>query len=397
MKRKVSIVITAFALSAVTLFGCGDKGNSTQEGAEVNANVGETSEEAAETAGAASEEEGNAEADSFTVTFYDADGTTVLSTEEVKNGENAAEYTPEKENQVFMGWFATPSMGHAFDFTQPITADTDVFAGFMENVEDTRTFAIVGSGMSPLLSASNWGKVINEEHYLTKSEGENIYTITLDLCEGDEFQFAIDSSWSAQRGGGYMKTTELDGKDYFVVSGGLSDNSKKSNIKCAVSGNYIFTLKTYPGADVYDTENSYYTEETKENYNSNPYDSIEWTYNGEMQTEMSEANVTYYIKGAIITGWEDKYDEQYAFTEENGVHTLTIDLEEGDEFLLTTLVTADGNSSVGNEYVRYSNIKDEASLSFVEGTASQNIIAKQAGTYTFTYNPDTQELTVAME
>ena len=42
------------------------------------------------------------------------------------------------------------------------------------------------------------------------------------------------------------------------------------------------TLSTYPGADVYDTENSYYTEETRENYNSNPFDKIDWTYNGEM-------------------------------------------------------------------------------------------------------------------
>ena len=47
-------------------------------------------------------------------------------------------------------------------------------------------------------------------------------------------------------------------------------------------------------------------------------------------------------------------------------------------------------SSVGNEYVRYSNISDEASLSLVDGTESQNIVAKQAGTYTFTYRPDTK-------
>ncbi len=33
-----------------------------------------------------------------------------------------------------------------FDLMQIISADTKVFAGFMENVEDTRTFAIVGSG-----------------------------------------------------------------------------------------------------------------------------------------------------------------------------------------------------------------------------------------------------------
>lgn len=191
-----------------------------------------------------------------------------------------------------------------------------------------------------------------------------------------------------------MTHTDQDGKEYFTVVGGLADSSKKSNIKCAVSGNYTFTLNTFPGADVYDTENSYYTEETKENYNSNPYDSIEWTYNGEMVSGEVSFETTYYIKGAKVTNWEDKYDEQYAFTEADGVHMLTIALEEGDEFMFTTLITTDGNSSTGNEYVRYSNVTDETSLSYIDGTESQNIVAKEAGTYTFTYSPDTKELTV---
>lgn len=385
-RKKVSLMIAATLLGISALYGCGNTETKSDAAQDVQNVQEETSKEPEQT------DAGTDQA--CTVTFYDTDGTTVLSTEEVKSGELATEYVPEKENQVFMGWFATPSLAHEFDFTNPITEDISVFAGFMENVEDTRTFAIVGSGTSPLLSVSSWGKTINEEHYMTKSENENVYSITLDLCEGDEFQFAIDSSWNNQRGGGYMTTTSLDGKDYFVVSGGLSDSNKKSNIKCAVTGNYTFTLTTYPGADVYDTENSYYTEDTKENYNSNPYDKIEWTYNGEMVAEQADLEVTYYIKGAIITGWEDKYDDQYKFTEADGVHTLTIALEEGDEFLLTTLVTADGESSVGNEYVRYSNISDEASLSFVDGTESQNIVAKKAGTYTFTYHPDTKELTV---
>ncbi|MBD5548430.1 MAG: InlB B-repeat-containing protein [Lachnospiraceae bacterium] len=382
-KRRVNLLIAAVVLSLSVLYGCSGK-DETQGGAD---DVSAKEQEAAD-----SEEEKETQA--FTVTFYDTDGTTVLSTEEVQEGAVATEYTPEKEEMVFMGWFATPSLGHVFDFSQPITADTEVFAGFMEDVEDTRKFAILGSGTSPLLSVSSWGKVIEDEHYLTKSENENVYSITLDLCSGDEFQFAIDSAWSNQRGGGYMTTTDLDGTSYFAVSGGLSENSQKSNIKCVVSGNYTFTLTTYPGADVYDTEDSYYSEETKENYNSNPYDKIEWTYNGEMESEQAELDTAYYIKGAIITGWEDKYDEQYAFTETDGIHTLTIDLEEGDEFLFTTLVTVDGNASVGNEYVRYSNITDKDSLNYVDGTESQNMVAKQAGTYTFTYDPDSTELTV---
>lgn len=341
--------------------------------------------------------DGGTPATTYKVTFYDSDGTTVLSTEDVSDGKVATEYTPEKDNEIFMGWFGTPSLTHEYDFTQPITADINIFAGFLEEVEDTRTFAIVGSGKSPLLLESNWGNTINDHHYLTKSADGNTYSITLDIAAGDEFQFAIDSSWNVQRGAGYMPVNSADGKDCFSGSSGLSDNTKKSNIKCQLSGNYTFTLTTYPGADVYDTENANYTEDNKEAFNSNPYDTIEFEYNGEMVAEEGGGQTNYYIKGATITGWEDKYDEMYGFKEENGTHTLVIDLEEGDEFLFTSMITMDGNESVGNEYVRFSNIVDDASKEFLNGSESYNMIAKKSGTYTFTYQPDTTQLTVSFE
>lgn len=385
MKKKVWSVALAAAM-VFALAACG--GRETEES---GAGTGQSRTEQ-------SDVQSNEKTASHKVTFYDEDGTTVLSEEAVEDGKTATEYTPEKDGKMFMGWYATPSLTHAFDFSQPVTGDLSVFAGFMEDKEDTRTFAILGSGKSPLLSVSSWGKVINEEHYLTKAEGENVYSITLDLCEGDEFQFAIDTSWSNQRGGGYLTSTEAGGVSYFSVSGGLSDTTRKANIKCQKDGNYTFTLTTHPGADVYDTEDSYYSEESKENFNYNPYDTISFTYNGEMQGEMAELTTTYYIKGAKVTEWQDKYEEQFAFREDGGIHTLVIELEEGDEFLMTSLVTAaDGSSSVGNEYVRYSNITDEASLAFVDGTESYNIVAKAAGTYTFTYDPGTTQLTVGFE
>lgn len=362
MKKKGLTLLLAAAMT-LSMAACGET-QTDGSGAEESSAVAENS----------SGEESKA-ADTFKVTFYDTDGTTVLSEEEVAAGATVAEYTPEKEGQVFMGWYATPSLGHEFDFSQPITADTKVFAGFLENVEDTRSFAIVGSGKSPLLAASSWGGVINEEHYMTKTDGENVYTMTVDLCEGDEFQFAINSSWEDQHGGGYLESTDADGVTYFSVSGGLSDDTKKANIKCLTDGNYTFTLSTHPGEDV--------------------YDSLTFTYNGEMLEAVGELKTTYYIKGAIVTGWQDDYDERYAFTEENGMHTLVIELDEGDEFLLTTLVTAeDGSSSVGNEYVRFTNITDEESLKYVDGTESANILTKAAGTYTFTYDPASAQLTV---
>lgn len=336
------------------------------------------------------------------VTFYDSDGTTVLNTVDVKDGALLEAYTPEKEGYTFAGWFATPQMSHKFVFSTPITEDTSVFAGFVSYVEDTRSFAIVGSGKSPVLMESNWGAVIGDAQIMTKedTEGQNVYTITVDLEAGDEFQFAVDSSWSDQRGYGYLETIEQDGVEYFVNSGGIGDTGvKKSNIKVSVSGNYTFTLTTYPGEDTYDTEDSYYSEETKENFNYNAYDSITWSYNGEAVADDVEYQTDYYIKGAVITGWEDVYNDETKFTEDGGVYTLTIDLEEGDEFLFTTLLTSGDTQSVGNEYVRYTNIAedDSASQACVTGTDSANMVAVKAGTYTFIYDPGTQVLTVSVQ
>lgn len=389
-KKKIAglLAVSALLVGSVCVSGC----NGTAETA------GETGAAATE---AGTEEEAEAE-ETCTVTFYDSDGTTVLDTAEVVSGGTVEEYTPEKEGYTFAGWYATPQMSHRFDFATAITEDTSVFAGFVSYTEDTRTFAIVGSGKSSVLMESNWGSVIGDAQTMTKtdSEGENIYTLTVDLEAGDEFQFAMDSSWANQRGYGYLTTIEQDGVEYFANAGGLGDTGvKRSNIKVAVSGNYTFYLTTYPGEDTYDTEDSYYTEEGKENFNYNAYDTITWTYNGAGDSGEAAYETDYYIKGAIVTGWEDVYTEETEFTNNDGIYTLTIDLEEGDEFLFTTLLTSDGSQSVGNEYVRYTNIAadDSESLSCVTGTDSANMVAAASGTYTFTYDPVSQILTVDCE
>lgn len=142
-----------------------------------------------------------------------------------------------------------------------------------------------------------------------------------------------------------------------------------------------------------------YSEDNKEAFNINPYDVITWTYNGASESAGEEKQVDYYIKGAEITGWEDVYSDETKFTEADGIYTLTVDLTEGDEFMFTSMVTVGEQSSVGTEYIRYTNIAsdDTESLSYVTGTDSANLVAAKAGTYTFTYDPQTQVLTVSCE
>jgi len=101
----------------------------------------------------------------------------------------------------------------------------------------------------------------------------------LTLEKGDEFQFAINSSWENQRGFGYLEATSIDGVTYLENSGGLGEtSSKRSNIKVAKAGTYTFTLTTHPAEDTYDTENSEYADDKKESFNINNFDTITWTY-----------------------------------------------------------------------------------------------------------------------
>ena len=383
MKRRTGVFATTMLLAAM-LAGCAGTGAGT----------------GTQDTGAA--EEQNQAQESYTVTFYDSDGSTVLETRQVEAGACVEEFVPEKEGYTFVGWYGTPQMSHRFDFGEEITADASAFAGFVSYQEDTRSWAILGSGSSQALLESNWGKVIGEAQMMQKEdvEGANVYTITLDLMEGDEFQFAIDTSWSDQRGFGYLDCIEQDGVEYFVNSGSLGDAKvRKANMKVAVSGNYTFELTTYPGEDYYDTEDAYYTEAGKENFNYNNYDRITWTYNGEASASGAEYQTDYYIKGAVITGWEDVYTDATKFVQDNDIYTLTIDLTEGDEFLFTTLLTSGDTQSVGNEYVRYTNIdaEDADSLACVTEGGSANMVAAKDGSYTFTYDAQTKVLQVSCQ
>lgn len=387
-KTKKKYVFAALLVTALITAGCKDKAPEETEAIQ-------SSEEKS---GENSVEKTEETAATVKVTFLDTDQTTVLHEETVTSGACVEEYIPEKDGMTFMGWYATPKLTHEFDFTTPVTEDISLFGGFLTFVEDQREFYIVGSGKSPALLASNWGAVMEEAQKLTKTDSTEIneYTITLDLAEGDEFQFAMNTSWHNQRGFGYMESTSAEGKDYFSGSGGIGEASAyKSNIKCLVAGNYTFTLTTYPGGDYYDTADSYYTEENKEGFNMNPYDTLTFTYNGEAKENALETVTTYYLKGAEVTGWQDIYEDTYAMKAENGIHTLEISLKEGDEFLFTSLVTADGISNAGTEYIRFSNVAKGDSEEAVEGTESYNMVAKQSGLYTFVYDENTKELTVS--
>ena len=334
----------------------------------------------------------------FTVTYYD--GTTVLKTEEVEEGSHATYWEPEaKEGMEFSDWYVDAGLNRVFDFEgEAITADRNLYAGYVAvGTDDTRTWAIVGSGQGDILSSSAWGTVITDVHALEKTEGENEFTITLDLYEDDQFQFATDTSWMNQRGFGYIpladRTMTVDGEEVapFSGGGGIGETAdKQSNIIVKYPGNYTFTLTTYPDEDYYD-----------DNVNNGQvsisnFDTITYEYNGPA-AELSSTVTEFYIKGQDITQWGDMYNPATQMTRVGSTYTLTVYLKAGDQVMFTSLNVdrETGESTVGTTYINVTNLDEESASLFT--AAGNNMTVNTSGEYTFTYDADSKTLNAALD
>lgn len=334
----------------------------------------------------------------FTVTYYD--GTTVLKTEEVEEGSHATYWEPEaKEGMEFSDWYVDAGLNRVFDFEgEAITADRNLYAGYVAvGTDDTRTWAIVGSGQGDILSSSAWGTVITDVHALEKTEGENEFTITLDLYEDDQFQFATDTSWMNQRGFGYIpladRTMTVDGQEVtpFSGGGGIGETAdKQSNIIVEYPGNYTFTLTTYPDEDYYD-----------DNVNNglvsiSNFDTITYEYNGPA-AELSSTVTEFYIKGQDITQWGDMYNPATQMTRVGSTYTLTVYLKAGDQVMFTSLNVdrETGESTVGTTYINVTNLDEESASLFT--AAGNNMTVNTSGEYTFTYDADSKTLNAALD
>lgn len=334
----------------------------------------------------------------FTVTYYD--GTTVLKTEEVEEGGHATYWEPEaKEGMEFSDWYVDAGLNRVFDFEgEAITADKSLYAGYVAvGTDDTRTWAIVGSGQGDILSSSAWGTVITDVHMLEKTEGENEFTITLDLYEDDQFQFATDTSWMNQRGFGYIpladRTMTVDGEEVtpFSGGGGIGETAdKQSNIIVEYPGNYTFTLTTYPDEDYYD-----------DNVNNglvsiSNFDTITYEYNGPA-AELSSTVTEFYIKGQDITQWGDMYNPATQMTRVGSTYTLTVYLKAGDQVMFTSLNVdrETGESTVGTTYINVTNLDEESASLFT--AAGNNMTVNTSGEYTFTYDADSKTLSAALD
>ncbi len=214
-----------------------------------------------------------------TVTWYD--GTKELKTEKVDKGSKVTSWEPTKDGYSFDGWYSEASVTVAFDFNTAINEDTDIFAKFKsdEFVADTNSYYLVGTGSGDM-QASNWDQTnANNVLNMEKQEvaGKNVYTITILMYAGDQFQICYGGTWDGQTGIGriagaeYVDGVHTDGNTYTaadkkvaevkdaegnVVFVGYEEYGKSYevwNIKLAdgMDGRYEFTFTTYPNAKDY--------------------------------------------------------------------------------------------------------------------------------------------------
>lgn len=73
--------------------------------------------------------------ESYTVSYYDADGTTQLMRQSVDKNGKAYNWTPKKDGYTFDGWYKDAALTEQFDFTAGIGKDTALYAKFTENVK----------------------------------------------------------------------------------------------------------------------------------------------------------------------------------------------------------------------------------------------------------------------
>ncbi len=318
-------------------------------------------------------------AQNVTVTFCDTDGTVIGTPQTVKAGEAPQKpQDPTKDGYTFAGWYLTPTSNREYDFS-PVNEDLKVYAQWKSNAADDRQWVIAGTSVSGPLKNNSWGNYAEidwDEFTLAKSGGA--FTLTIDLYEGDQFKLTVlreDGTLDyndTEKGANVHFGLLTNAGDNFEGLGGIGDAPK--NISCKVSGKYKLTLNS-------DAENNEQNRLTAERI-------------GDAADVEEVVVAAYYIKGNIVTGWQNVLEDQYKMVKEGTSYTLEIQLYGGDEFMFLGLVR---DETALNDGIVIKSDKLDASAENVTAGAGGNLIASADGTYSFTYDEVTKKLTVTYD
>lgn len=198
---------------------------------------------------------------------YWMQGQKELRVDTVKAGETVSPWTPNVEGKTFVGWFSNPGCTTEFDFTQPITKETEIYASFktssgqLPDEPEYADYYLIGMGAGDL-SVSNWDHNNSAANLGLEDIGNGLYTITIDMYAGDKFQICHGLSWDGQMGIGYIPGAEhlpedelnaqvkdADGNVVFTGASEYGNSFENWNITLAEGrdGVYKFTLDIVAG------------------------------------------------------------------------------------------------------------------------------------------------------
>ena len=146
------------------------------------------------------------------VNFYYND--TVVAYANVNAGETVEAFdAPKIENHIFLGWYANSSKTEEFDFSKPITEDTDVYASYMldaakitnlittEKIKGLVTVynrsyntgaSITSQGSGVIFSISGgYAYALTNCHVAKIQDGYKYQTITVEDYKGNEYQATV--------------------------------------------------------------------------------------------------------------------------------------------------------------------------------------------------------------
>lgn len=185
------------------------------------------------------------EPSNWKVTFYESDGTTVLTEVAVADGEAVTVPELTKDGYIIEGYYATPALMVEFDFAQPIKENTSVFVAWQSSVVDERPWMLAGSLAGYPDNA--WGKIWPQDDYLLQPlEGEfNTFYIDVNLYAGDAFKIAVIGEGYAWDNNNSIDAGHLANKtESAVLCSGENAFDSGANIQVMEDGKYRLILKT---------------------------------------------------------------------------------------------------------------------------------------------------------
>lgn len=326
---------------------------------------------------------GGAGKDEITLTFMKGEETLGVITAAAGEAVSGYEVYETAEDAEFLGWFETPTFLESSKkdlTTDTFLEDTVLYGSFKSTAvaEDTRVWYVVGDGASEVLVNSAWaGAAVEDDakeacRLMPTGNGVNEFSITIDLFAGDQFQVIHDWAWDGQKGYGCFTAIE---DSQMENGGGLGGSDDTSNVNVVMDGNYTITLTTDPDDSLQDT--------------------LTIVRNGDASAAPAEAEeVSYAVSdatGIVVKGsWVDDWSDNKDLTREEGTNlfTITMDLDAGTELYFMVYENGE-DTGLG---MNAESVTDEDSKALLE--EAYNVKVADSGSYTFTVDADTMNITV---